>query len=261
MAAPQAARAESGRMEIVVPRGALPDTRWMKAEVIGENPLETSLRTEADRILAARGYTVDRTSTYASCRRLPSAGHARPARASGRRVSGCHVHLRRQGDRLMASPIRWMVFYLAFPRPGLLYHCGTKGDCGTSAGRGHRQWTGVPGQSARPVALPRPLRDPAEYQPAPASPRRHPDRARGFRRAHLPCPDRRRAGLPRRRGRQARARSHPDRRQRRHGPCGRVARRGAGGPSLGRQRGGIPLVIYTSSLLREGAPLATPDPP
>ena len=29
----------------------------------------------------------------------------------------------------------------------------------------------------------------------------------------------------------------------------------------GANEGAVPLVIYTSSLLREGAPLATPDPP
>ena len=96
---------------------------------------------------------------------------------------------------------------------------------------------------------------------APASPRRHPDRARGVRRAHLPRPDRRRAGLPHRRGRQARAGPDPDRRRRRHGVCGRVAGRRPEDHHWGANEGTVPLVIYTSSLLREGAPLATPDPP
>ena len=59
------ARAQSGKFEIALPRGALPDTVWMKAEAIGDNPLEQALRVEADRILQARGYTVDHSSAYA----------------------------------------------------------------------------------------------------------------------------------------------------------------------------------------------------
>lgn len=66
VAAPVATQAQgNGRIEIALPRGALPDTLWMKAEAIGDNPIEQALRVETDRILRDRGYTVDRSSTYA----------------------------------------------------------------------------------------------------------------------------------------------------------------------------------------------------
>ena len=119
----------------------------------------------------------------------------------------------------------------------------------------------APPTRAGSVALSGPLPDRTWDPPAPAPPRGHPDRAGQVRRAHLPRAERRRAGLSHRRRRQARPGPHPDPRHCRHRGGRRVGGRGAGRPPLGANESTVPLVIYTSSLLREGAPLATPDPP
>lgn len=60
-----AAVAQSGRIEAVTPYRALPDTKWLKAEAIGDNPLEQALRAATDQLLAEKGYTIHHTSTYA----------------------------------------------------------------------------------------------------------------------------------------------------------------------------------------------------
>lgn len=60
------ALAQSGAIEThMTPSMTLPQTAWVKAEILGDTPVEQSAREKVDALLRQRGYTPEKFSPYA----------------------------------------------------------------------------------------------------------------------------------------------------------------------------------------------------